>query len=87
MKCTRVDCFAHDVTERNGCSALVSIRNCAFYKSKAELEAQRKILIGKGKPYYEAAKTAAENRILLKLLKGEDDERAGDLDKDQQKHT
>lgn len=75
MKCNRVDCFAYSVQEANRCSALTNTRGCKFYKSKTELKAQRDALTGKGKPYYEAARTAKENKILAKLLKGEDDDR------------
>lgn len=81
MRCTRIDCFAYDVRERNGCSALISVQRCNFYKTKTELEEQKKMLIAKGKPYYEPAFTAAENKILYKLLKGESNERTDNLDK------
>ena len=75
MRCRQTDCFAYDVAELNACSALTDIRGCKFYKSKQQLRRQKEALIEKGKPYYEAARTAAENKILAMLLKGEDDDR------------
>ena len=85
MRCRQTDCFAYNVAELNSCSALMDTKGCKFYKTKRALLAQKESLIQKGKPYYEAARTAAENKALAKLLKGENDDR--DVDQVEQEDT
>ena len=78
MRCRQRDCFAFDIRESNSCSALTETKGCKFYKTREQLRRQKEALIEKGKPYYEAARTAADNVALAKLLKGGDDD--GDMD-------
>ncbi len=69
MECNRKDCFAFTVLEQNQCAALTDTTECHFYKSRELHERQRAELKAKGKPYYEAAKTAKDIKILAELLK------------------
>ena len=87
MRCTRAECFAYSVKEVNCCSALTTVEvKCKFFKTKAAHADQKTELIGKGKPYYEPAKTYVELMILKRLLDGEDDGREDNIHKDRQEH-
>ena len=88
MRCTRVECFAYSLKEQNCCTALTTVEvKCKFYKTKACHASQKQDLIGKGKPYYEPAKTYTELLLLKRLLGREDDERSDYLDKTKQEHS
>ena len=87
MRCTRVECFAYSLKEQNCCTALTTVEvKCKFYKTKACHEWQKQDLIGKGKPYYEPAKTYNELLLLKRLLGREDDGREDDIHQTGQEH-
>ena len=87
MRCTRAECFAFSVIETNNCTALTEVEvKCKFYKTKVALALQKQELMDKGKPYYEAAKSFKEAKILRQLLGSEEDGREDNLYQDRQEH-
>lgn len=87
MRCTRAECFAFSVKEINCCAALTKVEvKCEFYKTKAAQATQKEELIGKGKPYYEPARTYTELIRLKRLLGSEDDGREDNIHQTGQEH-